>query len=179
MFVFILIYTYFIIEFAIYVWHRIMSHLGYGGDIFRNEHYEHHEIHYPFGKLETDKYVPDGWIDGDTWPWFIPMSFCIMSYIMLYKFNVISLMDCIVGLSVGVLYGYATTYINQAYHIKNHWLNGFEWFRRHKFYHKLHHYYNCNYGITTFTMDRIFGTLIVDFTRPKENIFADYSYNKK
>lgn len=169
----IILLTYLVTDFAVYVWHRWISHFGLGGNIFRNAHYEHHEIHYPFAKLETNEYIPNGWIDGDTWPWFIPITICMSIYIALCKLDCMSVFNCYIGLTFAIIYTYITSYINQSYHIRNHWLNKFNWFRRHKFYHKLHHYYNCNYSITTFIMDRIFGTLVTRFDGPNENLFPD------
>lgn len=168
------------IEFIGYLWHRFIEH-GFTSfiksNVLRRGHYEHHEIHYAT-MADTEKYIPDGWFDGDTWPWFIPVGTVLIIYIVLYKLAIISLSTCYTGLIVSISDAYLNSYINQAYHIKNHWLNYFGWFRRHKFYHKLHHFYNCNYGIATFIMDRIFGTLITNFSGPKENLFDGYDYQK-
>lgn len=50
-------------------------------------------------------------------------------------------------------------YIHSAYHIENHWLNGYEWFQNDKRIHFQHHDNpSTNFGIATHFSDIIFNT---------------------
>ena len=50
-------------------------------------------------------------------------------------------------------------YCHACYHIDNHWLNNFEWFKRDKELHFRHHNNpNKNYGIATHFSDILFNT---------------------
>ena len=55
-----------------------------------------------------------------------------------------------------------------TFHIKDHWLNNYEWYRKSKILHINHHLDNCNYGISTYLMDYIFGTKIYTVTERKD-----------
>ncbi len=50
-------------------------------------------------------------------------------------------------------------YIHTAYHIDNHWLNRYEWFRKDKHLHMLHHdNAKINYGVVSHFTDMLMGT---------------------
>ena len=51
-------------------------------------------------------------------------------------------------------------------------------FTKNKLYHNLHHYYNCNYGISNYSMDYLFGTLCTKYDKDKgkANIFDGFVY---
>ena len=57
-------------------------------------------------------------------------------------------------------------YIHSAYHIPNHWLNQYDWFKQDKKIHLQHHVDpTVNYGIASHFSDIIFGTYIYPFKK--------------
>jgi sterol desaturase/sphingolipid hydroxylase (fatty acid hydroxylase superfamily) len=66
---------------------------------------------------------------------------------------------------IGGIHGY----IHDAFHLKQHWLLRFKWFRDLNVWHYAHHVRNeTNYGIFWMGLDRLFGTFWRGET--KENI---------
>jgi sterol desaturase/sphingolipid hydroxylase (fatty acid hydroxylase superfamily) len=166
-----------VVEITGYFWHRYFSHIGYLGNTIRKAHYMHHEIHYPYTNMESIKYKVLGLIEGDAWPWVILMSLLIGTIFTIFKLGYISLTNSILMSGLVVLDVYFNSYIHVSYHEKDHWLNKYQWYRQNKHYHKLHHYYNCNYGISNFSTDYLFGSLVTQFdsNRKKENLFHGFS----
>ena len=169
-----------LVEFFGYLWHRFSAHLGYAGDGIRKPHYEHHEIYYPYTDMESEKYRIEGLFNGDSWPWFIPIALMILMLGILKWKDVISTVTFTVMCIWIFVHVYLISYIHDSYHIKNHWLNKYSWYKKNKLYHNLHHYYNCNYGISNYSMDYLFGTLCTkyDKNKGKANIFDGFTYTK-
>jgi sterol desaturase/sphingolipid hydroxylase (fatty acid hydroxylase superfamily) len=162
-----IVFLFLFLEFIAYMWHRFINHLGFLGDKIRVTHYCHHEEMYPHDNMISDKYKTS----HDTWPWFIPLF--IFGYLPLYliykKYNINKYLISMFILQL-TLHVYIISYIHDSYHIKNHWLNKYKWYRTNKKYHYIHHLDNKNYGITTYIFDYLFGTFsdeIVD----KKDIF--------
>jgi hypothetical protein len=64
-------------------------------------------------------------------------------------------------LATGVFVGWLNDYAHYAFHIKEHWLNKYKYFRRLKYLHLLHHIHpKKNQGIIWFGADRLFRTFI-------------------
>ena len=60
-------------------------------------------------------------------------------------------------------------YVHSAYHIQNHWLNNFDWFKLDKKIHLQHHVDpTVNYGIASHFCDIIMGTYELPFEDPTE-----------
>jgi sterol desaturase/sphingolipid hydroxylase (fatty acid hydroxylase superfamily) len=173
---FFIIITAFMVEFFGYLWHRFSAHLGYAGNTIRKTHYEHHEIYYPHGNMETDEYRIKGFFNGDSWPWLVPLFGMILFLTVLWKYSYLPTKGYITMCVWIVLHVYFISYIHDSYHIRDHWLNRFQWYQRNKLYHNLHHFYNCNYGISNYSMDYLFGTMVTEYTKNKENIFKGFVY---
>lgn len=175
-----IIITALLVEFFGYFWHRFSAHLGYAGDVIRTPHYEHHEVYYPYYDMESDEYRIKGLFNGDSWPWFIPIILFISGLYTLFYMDYISRETFVIMAIWIMVHVYLISYIHDSYHIKNHWLNNFSWYKTNKKYHNLHHYYNCNYGISNYSMDYLFGTLCTEYDpkKRKENIFQGYDYKK-
>jgi sterol desaturase/sphingolipid hydroxylase (fatty acid hydroxylase superfamily) len=166
----------FLVELLGYLWHRFCAHLGYAGDIIRKPHFEHHEIYYPHNNMETFIYRVKGFLKGDSWPWFVPILSIYTVVLYLWWKQIIN-KKMLITITIWMMFHiYLISYIHDSYHIQNHWLNRFDWYRENKVCHNLHHYYNCNYGISNYSMDRLFGTLITKYNNPKENIFEGFVY---
>ena len=158
-------------EFVGYVWHRYVNHIGYLGDTIRITHYCHHEEIYPHNDMISDEYKTS----HDTWPWFIPLI--LFGYIplhTLYKKKYLHYhiyMMCVFQITFHI---YVISYIHDSYHVRDHWLNQYQWYTENKKYHYIHHLDNKNYGITTYIFDKLFGTFSYDI-RDKIDIF--YKFN--
>ena len=70
------------------------------------------------------------------------------------------------------------SYIHDSYHIKNHWLNKYNWYKNHKKYHHIHHLDDKNYGITNYFYDHLFNTFS-DKIVPKKTILMVLNLNVK
>ena len=165
-----------LVELVGYWWHRCAAHLGYAGDVIRKTHHKHHEIDYPHHDMVSEEYRVDTFWQGDTWPWFIPtVAFYIGIYI-LWKLGYMS--DFVTGIAAiwVPFHIWAISYIHDSYHVKGHWLARYEWYQQNKKFHDIHHYYNANYGISNYNMDRIFGTLVGEYdkSKTKQNIFPGF-----
>ena len=158
-----------LVELVGYLWHRFINHLGYLGDKIRVSHYCHHEIVYPYDNMISDKYKTS----HDTWPWIIPLV--LFGYIPVLSLNNI-ISKKIIGLLLLQIsiHVYMISYIHDSYHVKNHWLNKYNWYKKNKKYHYIHHLDNKNYGITTYIFDRVFGTFSENIVT-KKDIFNNLS----
>ena len=144
-----------LVELIGYLWHRFVNHLGILSDKIRVTHYCHHEEIYPYDDMISDEYKTS----HDTWPWFIPLI--IFGYMPLYivykryKLDYNLYISYLIQITTHI---YIISYIHDSYHVKDHWLNQYEWYTENKKYHYIHHLDNKNYGITTYIFDHLFGT---------------------
>ena len=82
---------------------------------------------------------------------FVPVEYVIGAYVILF---IVYVWDW---------------YIHSAYHIPNHWLNNYHWFRKDKKMHLQHHVNPwVNYGIASHFSDIIFGTYEYPEEEPEE-----------
>jgi len=64
-------------------------------------------------------------------------------------------------LAVGVSVGWLNDHTHEAFHIVDHRYNKYEWFKKMKHLHRLHHIYpKKNHGIIWFGPDKLFKTFI-------------------
>ena len=104
-----------------------------------------------------------------SWTWYV-LALAVALLILL----LLPLRDALLVIFGGMLYGwYVDNYFHSAFHIRDHWLQRFRWFRRLTRLHDIHHITNANYGISFFWMDRLFGTFRT-VAPQKENIFPGY-----
>jgi len=162
-------FLFWVVELVGYLWHRFVAHLGYLGDTIRITHYCHHEEIYPHTDFESVKYHTA----HDTWPWYIPFFLAVAIMLLLWGNRVMATATLVFVLIYAIVHAYSISYIHDSYHIKDHWLNNFAWYRENRRLHYIHHLDNCNYGITIYTMDKIFGTWC-DQMPPKQDIFDHF-----
>ena len=140
-----------VVEVLGYAWHRAAEHKGIFGNKVRHRHWVHHEVHYPLESLRGP--IPYHDAGGFTMyaagvalsvlalvflPWLIVMPALIAAWIY--------------AIMIG-------EYFHRAFHIREHWLQRFAWFRRLRLLHDIHHMGPYNYGIVLFWMDGLCGTL--------------------
>jgi len=158
-----------LVEVVGYIWHRTAEHLGLVGDGIRYRHWVHHELDYPTDNLRPKNVVK--YKSAGSWSWYVlALSVIGLAFILL------PIRDAVPLTIGGALYAYfVVNYFHEAFHVDNHWLNRFEWFKRLVKLHDIHHWAACNYGIVFFGMDRLLGTLREETPTQKEEIFPGLS----
>ena len=154
------------VEFMGYITHRFFIHDGIFSDKLRATHYCHHEIKYPYYNFESEKYR----LSHDSLPWVLTIIFGgWFPLIILCYFNVINVYLAILLFITSSLHIYVLSYIHDSYHIKDHWLNKYEWYKYNKHCHYIHHLDDMNYGITNYVFDKLFGTFSDKIVDKKDN----------
>lgn len=154
-------------EFGAYLWHRFGAHT----DIVPGVH-DTHKIHH-IADLTHEAHEDFFWVililaalgAGLVAAWYTNYLFIQPIYVIVGYFLVV------------LVYGW-NWYVHSAYHIPNHWLGRFYWFRKDKKMHLQHHVNpKVNYGIASHFSDIIFGTYeypeedpTMVFNRMRENI---------
>ena len=171
------VYSFLAVEILGYLWHRFGGHIGYFGDTVRITHYYHHEEVYPHTNLESDEYKTA----YDHWPYFIPMTVVtsLIYYFIYKKYKLFDLTMFIIFMIFSLIYISITFYFHNSYHVKNHWLNKYEFYRKIKYQHFIHHFDNCNYGIIFNIVDKIFGTYCPVNVKKKKDIFNGFKSSCK
>ena len=143
-------------EFGAYLWHRF-AHTDVIPPI-RNTHKIHHHA-----DLTHEAHEDFYWV-------VLLLALGLAGIIINYYYNIIE----IPIIYLILLYGIITTvfvwnwYIHSAYHIPNHWLNQYNWFKRDKKIHFQHHINpRANYGIASHFSDIIFGTYEYPLYKPE------------
>jgi len=138
--------TLIIAELFSYFWHRIAAHTPEVIGIFDTHKYHHKE------PLTHQAHEDFFWI-------FILLIFFTLFCYYVYLAKYIKL-NYLIIIYVTILFSFIWTwYIHSCYHVKNHWLNDYEWFKKDKKLHFQHHKDpETNYGIATHFSDIIFDT---------------------
>ena len=150
-----IIFSFFFAEFLGYMWHRNVNHMGLLGSNIRFTHWKHHHIDYPPGDMITNKYKNPKLFDSEMWTFGFG---AIISVILFFKYIKFTKKEKIILIIFFLLIGITNSVIHDSYHVHNHHLNKYKWYRSKKNAHDIHHRLNCNYGIITYTFDRLFGT---------------------
>jgi sterol desaturase/sphingolipid hydroxylase (fatty acid hydroxylase superfamily) len=114
-------------------------------------HKRHHKD-YPYTNLETDVYIDSsGWLEN--------MYF---QYIVLVQLFILSISPWKIGILFCIQtgsYSLFLEYIHRQFHLKQSWLLRYEWFRKKKSYHLLHHKRQKeNFSFFVSTIDILFRT---------------------
>lgn len=137
--------TVFATEFAAYLWHRYGTHTNIFPSI-RRSHQKHHRADLTHQSHEDF-----------LWVLIIVTGLGILIFSS-SGFAGDYLNIGVVYLTMVIVFGW-NWYIHTSYHIPNHWLNKYEWFRNDKRSHFQHHINpRTNYGIASHFADIIFGT---------------------
>jgi hypothetical protein len=148
LYLFLIIILIYLSEIGAYVWHRWGTHENYIPKEFgiQNMHDKHHNI-------------VDDQAHGDFLYilFFLLLLFFLISS-LLYIRKISFLLAAIIYIPIFLTFLW-NWYIHSAYHIENHWLTSYEWFRNDKRIHMHHHIDpSKNYGIATHFNDIIFDT---------------------
>ena len=137
-------------EIAAYFWHRIFAHTD-TITLVKEMHDVHHNV------IDDQAHGDFIYVCG-----LLVAYFCFLLTLYFYYYiNVYMLLTLYIPAVCVFVYNYL---IHAAYHIENHWLNNYEWFRQDKRIHFAHHDNpECNYGIATHYSDIIFDTFDYGF----------------
>lgn len=132
-------------------------HQRWSGPFYKS-HLTHHVKNYPPTRLATESYLESGKDDGLFF--FIPVSLvAVIGYVALLNWLSVSWWVYALFVVQGLLIGLVNEYTHKAYHIQDHWLNRYGWFKTMKAHHWRHHWnVRRNFGIFWFGWDRLFKT---------------------
>ena len=133
-----------------YFWHRIITHHDIIKPI-RNSHRIHHQIELEYHHKAHEDFA---WILMGL----SVFGILIIKTMVLYPEITVPGYILLATVSSIVTWNW---YIHSAYHTPEHWLNKFEWFRKDKHRHFIHHYQpELNYGIATHFSDKLLETWV-------------------
>lgn len=141
-----------------YVTHR-MLHRPYMGRFYRS-HLIHHFKLYPPDDFTSDVYRDPG-KDNTVITFLLLGSPLVILPIVVWLFGLISLSTFLTSIVCLAVFGLANNYLHDQMHLRQGWLQRFDWFRTLIRLHKLHHEdVNTNFGIYFFGWDRVFNSFI-------------------
>jgi sterol desaturase/sphingolipid hydroxylase (fatty acid hydroxylase superfamily) len=131
-----------------YLWHRYGAHADYIPGI-HDTHKIHHILDLDLGHEADEDFV------------WILLIMVLIELIMgiIVMIGIISGVLALVSIIVSLVVFWWNWWIHKAYHQPNHWLNSYEWFKKERERHYVHHYNpRKNYGIASHFSDKIMGT---------------------
>lgn len=152
-------------EGASYFWHRIGAH----SDIVLPNIHDTHRIHHQ-ADLDHQAHEDFYWVC-------IGLFALYVAFLVGYYLKIIDLIHALLIPTVISSVFIASWYIHSAYHIDDHWLNEYEWFRNKRELHFNHHYDpTVNYGILTHIPDILCGTFK---NVEADDILDDFNFDLK
>lgn len=133
------------------LWHYA-KHRGWLGDTVRTRHWAHHQLDYPPHRVapaDADEYHIAG--EWDTYL----LAFLVVAVL----FSVLPLRIALPIALGASCYGVLTDHFHRAFHLQRNPLRRFHWYRIRAKRHRIHHQVMGNFGIISFGIDRILGTL--------------------
>ena len=125
---------------------------------YYKSHMVHHLKLYPIKDFTSAVYRSPG-KDNTAVFFFVAGLPIIVAPLVLFALHVIGWSILLTAIICMAVFGGAHNYLHDAFHITNHWLNRFSWFRKMIALHKVHHKnMQRNMGIYWFGFDRMFGT---------------------
>jgi hypothetical protein len=151
LFLIIAVATHLVTSFTQTLMHYALGHHSIGGEFFRN-HINFHHVYYSKENLVSQTYLKE---DGNNTPFFF-IPICLVGACMYFVLPV----DLFIAQTVACAASfYAHVFFDREYHVEGSWLRRFAWFRRMQELHFVHHRHgDCNFAVTDFFWDRIFGT---------------------
>jgi sterol desaturase/sphingolipid hydroxylase (fatty acid hydroxylase superfamily) len=118
----------------------------------------HHLLLYPPEDYLSDTYRSAG--KDDSFRTFLLMAIpLIVLPIILLLLKIITVAMMIVAMVMMGIMGFLHSYLHDAFHIRNHFLERLRWFKSWQQLHYLHHIdQQRNFGIFFFAWDRLFNT---------------------
>lgn len=153
---FLFVLTFFVTTLFGYIMHWMLHQKWFG--MFNKSHMIHHMKLYPIIDFFSVKYRRAG---RDSTVLFFLVAGCplVILPIVLYLLGKIGLIAAILVAVEAITIGLLNNWFHDSFHITDHWLNKFNWFKNLIKLHQEHHIdMRVNYGIFTFTFDKFFGT---------------------
>lgn len=153
---FLSLFTFFSTTFFGY-WMHWMLHQDFFGK-FHQSHMTHHLKLYPPNDFFSEEYRDAG-KDSTFWFFLVAGAPLVFLPIVLFIFGYIGLFTGLFLLAETIALGLLNNYLHDSFHLKNHWLNFFSFFKKFVALHQHHHEdMGTNYGIFFFLWDKLFGT---------------------
>lgn len=154
--------TWIVTELIGYIFHRL-THWSRMGALY-DSHMTHHLKIYPPSNFFSDSYLKAG-KDSFTIR-FIPLFLGVV----ILEFWFLPLHLSVVALLTTSLCAFLNSYIHDSYHIRNHFLSKFRYYRRLRALHYLHHVQmSKNYGIYWLGFDKMAGTYKKGYSSPSSH----------
>jgi sterol desaturase/sphingolipid hydroxylase (fatty acid hydroxylase superfamily) len=135
-------------ELFAYLWHRFGAHAEYVPSI-QITHNIHHLMDASAQHEANEDFV---------WLMLLMIIVEIMAG-LLARLQILPASLIIITIATGWTVFMWNWWIHRCYHIDDHWLNSYEWFKREKSRHLVHHHLpDKNYGIASHFSDRLFST---------------------
>ena len=135
-------------EISGYLVHRLMHIFDIGA------HAEHHRLYPPDDYQDAEYRIPTSGSSKMQ-----DLSYTAPGVVwLLAVWFVAGLLAVLVSAAVILLWARLTQYVHNAFHIRDHWLERYEWFRRWSDLHLVHHEEPKNFGIITLFLDKVFRT---------------------
>lgn len=127
---------------------------------FRKGHLQHHVELYPPDDLISERYRASKWYNSGPLL-FAPVFVVIMLVAGAITWKLGWPVWVIVTLCANLLgFGFFNDYVHDSFHIKDHWLGRFKWWKDARDLHFIHHMnMRVNFGIVLFSWDKVFKTL--------------------
>lgn len=139
-------------------WIHWAIHQKWSGPFYR-AHMQHHLELYPVGNLTSTNYRDAHWYNRGPFL-FTPPFIALMMFTVGLAHIFSAPMWIVVEIAfMIVLFGYINDWVHDSFHLKNHVLSRYRYYRIARRAHLMHHVrMNKNYGIISFEWDKIFGT---------------------
>ncbi len=125
---------------------------------FHESHMVHHLTLYPVTDFLSEKYRYAG-KDSTVYFFLVAGAPLVILPIALFLFGKIGLITTVLVIAVAVSLGLLNNWLHDSFHIKDHFLNFFGWFRKLVELHFEHHMdMQKNFGIFLFMWDKLFKT---------------------
>lgn len=133
-----------------YLWHKYAAHSDYIPGI-HDTHRIHHMIDLNLEHEADEDFV---------WLLLLMIFFEVIIGVAI-MIGIIPGILALVTVIVSLIVFWWNWWIHKCYHQNNHWLNSYEWFKKERERHYVHHHHpDKNYGIASHFTDKIMGTWI-------------------
>lgn len=144
-------------SFVGYFFHRLI-HKEWTGPLYRG-HMEHHLTLYPKERLTSEKYELKEWYNSGP-VLFTPAAVALIMVGALVGWVLgVSWFDFFVFAGALVGFGFLNDYVHDSFHLREHWLQKFSYYRKLRRWHFQHHFDMAkNFGIVVMKWDDVFKT---------------------
>lgn len=154
---FLLTLTFFVTTLFGYGAHWALHQKWFGK--FHQSHMTHHLKLYPATDFFSESYRNAG-KDSTFWFFLFAGAPLVAVPIVLFFFGKLGLIATLLIVAEAVVIGLFNNWLHDAFHLKDHWLNFFGWFKKLVKLHMTHHVnMEKNYGIFFFLWDKLFKTM--------------------